>query len=146
MRKQCKRIVRRALAPTIVAMHLNPEVSLQERMAVKAFVGGWSASAHFNVLADCRDMLILAASEKNDTETLSVCSLAGVALMNIKDRYFDKKKFGATGDEVRALELLVNVSEEFWKRQPGALFVDAEAALGRARAMHAEEACLKEAA
>lgn len=145
-RKRCKRTVRRLVALTIVALHLNPEVSLQERAAVLALSGGWSDTSHFNVLADCRDMLILAASEKRDEQTLAICNVAGVALLNIKDRYAEKGKIGATGDEIKALHALVDVSEDFWKRQGGGLFVDAEAALSRARAMRAEEAQMRRAA
>jgi hypothetical protein len=124
----------------MVAMALNPEVSLQERSAVLALRGGWATTDHFNVLADCRDMLLLAAGEKNDKSALAACSLAGIALMNIKDRHTEKHKIGATGDEIMALELLCDISEDFWKRQGGGLFIDAEAALSRARQMRAEEA------
>lgn len=67
-------------------------------------------------------------------------------LLNIKDRYAEKKRFGATGDELRALELLCDVSEDFWKKKSGGLFIDAEAALHRARQMHLAEASMKEAA
>lgn len=142
-RKSCKRIHRRMVAPTVVAMMLNPEVSLQERMAVEAIRRGWSTTDHFNVLADCRDMLVLAANEKNDRSAIDVCTLAGIALMNMKDRHAEKGRIGATGDELRALGLLVDVSESFWKRQSGGLFIDAEAALRRARVMRSEEASLK---
>lgn len=145
-RKRCKRIVRRLVAPTAVAMLLNPEVSLQERMAVAALRGGWSTTEHFNLLADCRDMLILAANEKNDHAAIATCDMAGIALMNMKDRHAKLGKIGATGDELQALDLLVDVSEDFWKRQSGGLFIDAEAALHRARQMRAKEASMKEAA
>ena len=40
-----------------------------------------------------------------------------IALLNIYDRYGKTKKIGATGDELQALELLVDVSEDYWKRQ-----------------------------
>ena len=146
MRKRSKRTVRRIVAPTIVAYCLNPEVTIQERAAVLALRGGWAEGCHYNVLADCRDMLMLAASEKHDKAVIGVCDLAGVALLNIKDRYNEKKRFGATGDEIRALELLCDVSEDWWKRQSGGLFIDAEAALSRAREMHLAEASMKEAA
>ena len=114
--------------------------------AVLALRGGWAEGSHYNLLADCRDMLMLAASEKHDKAVIGVCDLAGVALLNIKDRYAEKKRFGATGDELRALELLCDVSEDWWKRQSGGLFIDAEAALHRARRMHRAEASMKEAA
>lgn len=145
-RKRCKRVVRRLVAPTAVAMFLNPEVSIQERMAVAALRGGWATTDHFNMLADCRDMLVLAANEKGDKGAIATCDLAGVALMNMKDRHAEKGRIGATGDELQALDLLCNVSECFWKRQSGGLFVDAEAALHRARKMRAEEASLQAAA
>ena len=146
MRKRCKRTVRRVCAPTLVAYQLNPEVAIQERSAVLALRGGWAEGSHYNLLADCRDMLMLAASEKHDKAVIGVCDLAGVALLNIKDRYTEKKRFGATGDELRALELLCDVSEDFWKRKSGGMFIDADAALSRAREMHLAEASLREAA
>jgi len=146
MRKRSKRTVRRIVAPTIVAYCLNPEVAIQERSAVLALRGGWAEGSHYNLLANVRDLLMLAASEKHDKAVIGVCDLAGVALLNIKDRYAEKKRFGATGDEIRALELLCDVSEDFWKRKSGGLFIDAEAALHRAREMHKAEASMKEAA
>ena len=134
MRKRCRRTIRREAAPTVVAYYLNPEVSTQERMAVVALRLGTAGVSHFDILADCRDMLTLAASEKNDEQTLIVCELGLIALENIKARYMDIKRIGATGDEMQALQVLVDVSEDFWKRQSGALFIDAEAALSKARA------------
>lgn len=136
MRKHCKRVKRRLVAPTIIAMHLNPEVCLQERAAVLALRGGWAETSHFNVPADCRDMLVLAASERDDRQTLAICDLAGIALMNMKDRYQEKQRMGATGDELLALDALCDTSEDFWRRQGGGLFIDAEAALSRARDMN----------
>lgn len=138
MRKGCKRRHFTQAAPTLVAYFLNPEVSTQERMAVLAVREGFATTSHFNVLADCRDMLALAAAEKNDRDTLAVCELGLVALQNLKDRYLEKQRIGATGDELQALQLLVDQSEDFWKRQPGALFVSAEAALSKARAAYRE--------
>ena len=145
-RKRCKRVHRRMVAPTMVAMHLNPEINIQERMSVAALRGGWATTDHFNLLADCRDMLILAAHEKQDQTAIAACDLAGIALMNMKDRHAELGKIGATGGELQALDLLVDVSEDFWKRQSGGLFIDAEAALHRARQMRAEEFSMKEAA
>ena len=77
---------------------------------------------------------LFAAAEKDDRQTLAVCELGLIALQNIKDRYLAKNRIGATGDELQAPYALVDVSEDFWKRQPGSLFIDAEAALSKARA------------
>lgn len=134
MRKHCHRKTRRETAPTLVAYYLNPEVSTQERMSVEAIRSGWATTDHFNVLADCRDMLSLAAAEKHDDQTQAICDLGFVALENIKLRYLAKHRIGASGDELQALQALVDVSEDFWKRQSGSLFIDAEAALSKVRA------------
>lgn len=134
MRKHLKRVVRRATAPTMVALLLNPEVVLQERQCIEALRGGWATTDHFNVLADCRDMLSLAAAEKRDAATQAVCELGFVALDNLKQRYAKVKRIGATGEELQALMALVDVSEDFWKRQSGGLFVDADKAMCKARA------------
>lgn len=133
MRKRCRRTIRREAAPTMVAYYLNPEVSTQERMAVVALRSGYATVSHFDVLADCRDMLTLAASEKRDEDTLAICKLGLFALENIKDRYLEIQRIGASGDEIQALQALVDVSEDFWKRQGGGLFIDAEAALAKTR-------------
>ncbi|PKO49038.1 MAG: hypothetical protein CVU31_02655 [Betaproteobacteria bacterium HGW-Betaproteobacteria-4] len=138
MRKHCKRTVRRQVAPTLVAYLLNPEVSTQERLSVVAIRSGYATTAHFDVLADCRDMLALAAAEKNDSQTMTICELGFIALQNIKERYLERQRIGASGDELQALQALVDISEDFWKRQSGALFIDAEAALGKARAEYRE--------
>lgn len=118
----------------MAAYYLNPEVSIQERMAVVALRLGTATVSHFDVLADCRDMLTLAACEKNDESTLAICELGLVALENIKARYREINRIGASGDEIQALQALVDVSEDFWKRQGGGMFIDAEAALSKARA------------
>ncbi len=138
MRKHTRRIQRRQTAPTLVAYFLNPEVSTQERLAVLAIQNGYAQEAHFNVLADCRDMLTLAAAEKNDQQTLAICEASRIALENIKDRYLSRHRLGASGDELQALQVLVDVSEDFWKRQSGSLFIDAEKALANIRREYRE--------
>lgn len=128
-----KRIPRPVRCPTLVAMHLAPEVELAERMALQAFLGGWADEAQFNVMADCRDLLALAAYAKDVKDILAVCDLAYVALISIKDRYADKRRMGASGDEMQALRVLIDVSGDFWRRQSGELFRAAHAALERDR-------------
>lgn len=122
----------------MVAMHLAPEVGLEERLAADSFVGGWASERQFNVLADCRDLLAMAAMERKDRDTLAVTDLAYIALLNIKDRYAQKKRMGATGEEVKALRVLVDTSEDFWNRQSGELFRLANVALDKARGYQRE--------
>jgi hypothetical protein len=128
-----KRVPRPARCPTLVAMHLAPEVSITERISVDAIAGGWAETHHFNVLADCHDLLVLAANHKGDRQTLVACDLASMALLNIKDRYLARNRVGASGDELQALRVLVDVSEDFWKRQSGELFRASNEALDRER-------------
>lgn len=135
MRKHCKRRVRQARAPMLVVMQTIPDVSLTERLSAEAFAGGYAGTDHFDNLADCRDILTLAASDRGDRETLAVCELAFVALTSIKDHHARTGHFSASGDELQALRTLADVSEDFWKRQGGALFATHYDALKRARAM-----------
>lgn len=128
-----KRIPRPARCPTMVAMVISPEVETTELMAVLLFRNGAADKGQFNILADCRDLLLLAANEKHDAGVMAVCDLAGVALLNIKDRYLDKQRMGATGEELKALQALVDVSRDFWMRQSGELFRAANVALDKAR-------------
>lgn len=137
-----KRTPRPARCPTLVALHLAPEVGVTERLAAESFTGGWASERQFNVLADCRDLLALAALDKQDRQALVITDLAGMALFNIKDRYLAKQRFGATGDEINALRALVDYSEDFWKRQSGELFRLANIALDKARGIQ----IMKEAA
>lgn len=133
MSRRQKRTPRPARCPTLVAMHLAPEVGIAERMAVEAVAGGWAEAHHFNILADCHDLLALAADYRKDQQVLAVVDLSAIALLNIKDRYVERNKFGATGDELQALRVLVDVSEDFWKRQSGELFRAANEELDRSR-------------
>ena len=103
------------------------------RQCIEALRGGWATTDHFNVLADCRDMLSLAAAEKRDDAVQAVCDVGFVALDNMKVRYAKLKRIGASGEELQALMALVDVSEDFWKRQSGGLFVDADKAMCKAR-------------
>ena len=117
----------------MVALLISPEVETTELMAVLLFRNGTADKGQFNILADCRDLLMLAAHEKRDAGVQAVCELSGVALLNIKDRYLEKERMGATGEELKALQALVDISRDFWMRQSGELFRSANLALDKAR-------------
>lgn len=135
MRKQCKRVKRPAHLPTLVALQVNPEVGLTERLAAQAFASGFAGERQFDVLADCRDLLMLSAAERKQQDALDVCDITAEALEAIKARHAKTGKFGATGEEQKALRLLVNFSEDYWKRTSGTHFVDANRALDKARGL-----------
>ncbi|MDO8934198.1 MAG: hypothetical protein Q7U97_17540 [Rhodocyclaceae bacterium] len=133
MTRRHKRVPRPARCPVMVAMHLAPEVGITERIAVDAIAGGWAQTCHFNVLADCHDLLALAADYKDDKQTLAIVELSGIALLNMMDRFGRRGVIGASGEELKALRVLVNVSEDFWNRQSGELFRAANEELDRSR-------------
>ena len=60
---------------------------------------------------------MLGVKRKKDDSLKGVIQLAMIALLNIYNRYAKTQKVGATGDELQALEVLVDVSEDYWKRQ-----------------------------
>ena len=128
-----KRIPKPVRCPTMVALHLAPEVGIGERQSIEAIIGGWAIEYHFNVLADARDLLAIGANLRNDHETAGICELGLMVLQNIKDRYLAKGRIGATGDELRALRALLDVSDDFWKRQGGQTFLQANQILDRER-------------
>lgn len=84
MRKRCKRIVRDATAPVLVAMSLAPEVEITERMAVMELERGTDEVAHFDRLLDVADALLLAASEKRDQPVVEVAHQAREALSRVR--------------------------------------------------------------
>lgn len=133
MRKHCKRVKRPAHLPTLVALRFNPEVGVTERMAAQAFFDGTAGTGQFDVLADCRDLLMLSAAERNQRDALDVCDITAEALEAIKDRYAESGRFEATEEEQKALWLLVDFSEDYWKRTSGTHFVAANRALDMAR-------------
>ena len=118
MKKQSKRRVRPASEPALVRLSTNPEIGIAERMAIQAMRGGWADYQNsYRVLADCHGVLTLGLKRKKDDSMKGVLQLAMIALLNIYDRYGKTKKIGATGDELQALEVLVDTAEDFWKRQ-----------------------------
>lgn len=135
MRKRCNRRVREQAAPMLAVMLGVPEMEITERIAVEAFAGGWAVKDHFDRLADCRDILMLAASEKDDKSTLAATELGYIALLAIKERHARTGKFGVSGDELATLRLLVDQSGDFWRRQNGVIFSRHYDALKRARKM-----------
>lgn len=135
MRKNSHRRRIEAKAPMLVVMETVPELSLTERQSVEAYSGGWATTEHYDNLADCRDMLTMAAAERNDKDVLAICELAYHALVGIKIRYKQTAKMGVKGDELQALRALVETSEDFWKRQSGGVFETHYNALKRARAL-----------
>lgn len=123
MKKRGKIIKHRSVAsPTMVAMCVKPEVGLIQHTALMAFAGGWASNQHFSTLVDVADHLLLGSNDK-DEGAQNLAHAGRLALMNISERYQKTKKIGASGDELRMLRAMVEVSEDFWSRQSGAHYL-----------------------
>lgn len=114
--------------PCLVLSYTVPEAQIVLLTALNAFLEGWATTSHFDVLLDTRDLLVLGASAKNDDDVVIVADVANAALSNIKAS-FDGAAFHPSEDELNALRLLVDVSNDFWNRQTGLLYRAAYTAL-----------------
>lgn len=125
--------------PMIVVQATTGDVEIQFLADVMAFERGWAETPHFDRLADMRDLLTLAASKKNDADTLKVCELAYVALRNIQDHFRETSTMVASKEEVQALKVLAETSHDFWNRQSGPFYDSMGYALYRARQQQKRE-------
>jgi len=141
MKKRGARIKHtRQSSPTLVALHLAPEVENIEQTAAYLLNVGKAETRHFNQLLDCQHMLLLAAADKGDEEAVKISQFADIAMKSIRQRQKRTGKIGATGDEMQAINLLVDYSQDWWKRQSGVAFADAYSALDKLREQQKEAA------
>ena len=143
MRKRGAHIKHRAAcAPGLLAQSVDSKYETRLRMSVEAFRLGFANAAHFNDLADTLDLMqigiALYAGQKADAGEAAVCELALVALQNIRDRHSQRGKFGTTGEELKALELLAETSLDYWNRRSGALYALARHKLREVRVAQIE--------
>lgn len=140
------RIPRPISAPMLIKRGMqNTDLETRERMYVEAFSGGWATKDHFDNLADMRDCLLLAAAVKKDAGTIGMCRAAGIALMNIRDRYTKTLLMEATTEELSVLREFATTYSDYWLRQTEASYEMACAALDRARCENSLEVALPSA-
>ena len=123
----------------------NTDLETRERMFVEAFAGGWATKVHFDNLADMRDCLLLAAVVKKDAGTIGMCRAAGIALMNIRDRYAKTHRMEASAEELSVLREFATTYRDYWLRQSATSYEIACAALDHARATNSLEVTLPSA-
>lgn len=136
MKKRGARITHQAkAAPGIVAISIGPEFETHLRTSVLAFRAGYANRHHYLDLCDTHDLMRIAieARSLHEPSTLAVLDLVAVALENIADRFQERGKFGASGEEYSALQLLADACLHFWSRHSGALFRHAYVELRRLR-------------
>lgn len=117
---------RNAMIPGLIAQSACPEYETRLRLAVASLRDGWMDEDQFNDLADTIDMLQIGlasySKQKPDPGAVAAVEVCREAMYSIRDRYLSKGKFGATGEEMKAVQLLADVSLDFWNRRSGALF------------------------
>lgn len=127
MRKRGAKIRHRnAMIPGLIAQAACPEYETRLRLAVDSLRDGWMEVSQFDDLADTIDMLRIGlasySKQKPDPSTEAAVEAGYIAVMNVRQRYLEKSKFGATGEELKAVQLLAEVSLDYWNRRSGALF------------------------
>lgn len=127
MRKRGAKIRHRnAMIPGLIAQAACPEYETRLRLAVDSLRDGWMGVSQFDDLADTIDLLRIGLAscgyQKPDPSSEVACEAAYIALMNVRQRYLERGKFGATGEELAAIKLLADVSLDYWNRRSGALF------------------------
>lgn len=117
---------RNAMIPGLIAQSACPEYETRLRLAVASLRDGWMDEDQFNDLADTIDMLQIGlasySKQKPDPGAVAAVEVCREAMYSIRDRCLSKGKFGATGEEMKAVQLLADVSLDFWNRRSGALF------------------------
>lgn len=136
MRKRSAYKPRASVPPMLVSRGLvNDELETRERMVIEAFTGGWAGEAHYDELTDMRNVLTIAASHRNDDDTLKICTAMRIPMANIRQRYADTGNMGITSDERSLFRAFVDVYRDFWNRQSTALYIQSCDALNRAHKM-----------
>lgn len=118
-RKTCKRRIRVAVAPAMATLHCDPRTELIWHTAIEALKGGYATAAHYRQLADCQSLLSLACREKPDSSASTIADAAFVAMSNVFQRNLSTGRWGATGEELNTLYILVDFAQDYWRRQSG---------------------------
>ena len=122
MRKQNKRQVRPKVIPTMAFLYSVPDLEISILSAVSAFRNGYATPGQFDILLDTRDLLLLGAVGAKDEGVKEVARAVNDVLADIRESW-DGTKFAPLNDDaLNALDVLADVSNDFWKRKSGALY------------------------
>ena len=96
---------------------INDELELRERMFVEAFAGGFAEKIHFDSLVDMRNVLVIAACQKDDKPIIQFAQAMSIPLQAIRARHARTGKFGATGEELKLMRVFCDIYRDWWLRQ-----------------------------
>ncbi len=122
MRKQSKRQVRPKVIPTMAFLYSVPDLEISILSAVAAFRSGYASPGQFDILLDTRDLLLLGAVGAKDEGVKEVARAINDVLADIRESWDGTKFSPLSEDALNALDVLADVSNDFWKRKSGALY------------------------
>jgi len=98
-------------------------IAIQEHISLLAMRSDWGTKSHFNVLLESYHSLRIGATKAADKNALSAAEIAKMALLNLADRAQSSGAYRASEAETKAIALMIEAAQDFWKRKSGALFV-----------------------
>ena len=122
MRKQSKRQVRPKVIPTMAFLSSVPALAISILSAVSAFRNGYATPGQFDILLDTRDLLLLGAVGAKDEGVKEVARAINDVLADIRESWNGTKFAPLNENALNALDVLADVSNDFWKRKSGALY------------------------
>ena len=122
MRKQSKRQVRPKVIPTMAFLYSVPDLEISILSAVSAFRNGYATPGQFDILLDTRDLLLLGAVGAKDEGVKEVARAINDVLADIRESWNGTKFAPLNENALNALDVLADVSNDFWKRKSGALY------------------------
>lgn len=142
MRKRTQRRQRPAVVPCLIAVGLNDRHEAGMLAAIDAFRTGHACTDNFLDLCDTRDITVIGyrMSGRPVDGIEPAMEAARIALENIRDRRQETGRFGVSGDELAALQLLATTYQNFWAAQSGDLYRRARKELYRLRRYDQEAA------
>lgn len=113
-------------APALIFRHLNQnQLEMRERMMYLAFQRGYADPHHYYTLVDIANILMMAGSSDQSRQYARdyVKTKIEPLIDSIRSRFTRTEKIGASGPELQIIRELIDFNVEFWKRQPGELFI-----------------------
>jgi hypothetical protein len=108
--------------PTLVFLHTIPDAEIAQLTALEAFRSGYASPGQFDILLDTRDLLFLSAKARGDEEVLKVCAIANDVLGQIRASWEGDRFATVDADSLNTLQVLVDISSDWWKRQSGVMY------------------------